>query len=263
MSTTLYRPFRLTTSYRPQGRPPGRPCASTTCRRRFPGPGPSSTCRSRSSRGTSTPWSGGNGSGKSTLIKILAGVYHADPGGTITVGDTDDRPPITPRRPRPGNWACTSCTRTRRSSRLCRWPRTWSSVTASPPTAVGLDPVAGAAPPDPGPARPVPDQRAPRGPGELPAAGRAGHGGHRPRPAGPGRAAHRGPRPRRADGVAAPGRGGPAHGCAEPVRGSRSDHLVREPPARRGDRHRRRGHGAARRASGRHPGRRPRSPRTA
>ncbi|MGH9016745.1 MAG: sugar ABC transporter ATP-binding protein [Acidimicrobiales bacterium] len=31
---------------------------------------------------------GGNGSGKSTLIKILAGVYHADAGGTITVGDT-------------------------------------------------------------------------------------------------------------------------------------------------------------------------------
>jgi ribose transport system ATP-binding protein len=31
---------------------------------------------------------GGNGSGTSTLIKILAGVYHADPGGTITVGDT-------------------------------------------------------------------------------------------------------------------------------------------------------------------------------
>ena len=31
---------------------------------------------------------GGNGSGKSTLIKILAGVYHAEPGGTITVGDT-------------------------------------------------------------------------------------------------------------------------------------------------------------------------------
>ncbi|HEY5250440.1 MAG TPA: sugar ABC transporter ATP-binding protein [Acidimicrobiales bacterium] len=31
---------------------------------------------------------GGNGSGKSTLIKILAGVYHGDAGGTITVGDT-------------------------------------------------------------------------------------------------------------------------------------------------------------------------------
>lgn len=29
---------------------------------------------------------GGNGSGKSTLIKILAGVYHADPGGTIELG---------------------------------------------------------------------------------------------------------------------------------------------------------------------------------
>lgn len=28
---------------------------------------------------------GGNGSGKSTLIKLLAGVYHADPGGTIEV----------------------------------------------------------------------------------------------------------------------------------------------------------------------------------
>lgn len=29
---------------------------------------------------------GGNGSGKSTLIKILAGVYHGEPGGTIEVG---------------------------------------------------------------------------------------------------------------------------------------------------------------------------------
>ena len=28
---------------------------------------------------------GGNGSGKSTLIKILAGVYQADPGGTIEI----------------------------------------------------------------------------------------------------------------------------------------------------------------------------------
>lgn len=32
---------------------------------------------------------GGNGSGKSTLIKILAGVYQADPGGTVTVGTAD------------------------------------------------------------------------------------------------------------------------------------------------------------------------------
>jgi ribose transport system ATP-binding protein len=30
---------------------------------------------------------GGNGSGKSTLVKVLAGVYHGDPGGRVTVGD--------------------------------------------------------------------------------------------------------------------------------------------------------------------------------
>ena len=29
---------------------------------------------------------GGNGSGKSTLVKLLAGVEHADPGGTFAVG---------------------------------------------------------------------------------------------------------------------------------------------------------------------------------
>jgi ribose transport system ATP-binding protein len=32
---------------------------------------------------------GANGSGKSTLIKILAGVYHGDPGGTIIVSGTE------------------------------------------------------------------------------------------------------------------------------------------------------------------------------
>jgi ribose transport system ATP-binding protein len=37
-------------------------------------------------RGTIHCLLGGNGSGKSTLIKILAGVYDADPGGTVTVG---------------------------------------------------------------------------------------------------------------------------------------------------------------------------------
>jgi ABC-type Fe3+/spermidine/putrescine transport system ATPase subunit len=32
---------------------------------------------------------GGNGSGKSTLIKILAGVYHGEPGGVISVDGAD------------------------------------------------------------------------------------------------------------------------------------------------------------------------------
>jgi ribose transport system ATP-binding protein len=32
---------------------------------------------------------GGNGSGKSTLIKILAGVYTADPGGTVRIGELE------------------------------------------------------------------------------------------------------------------------------------------------------------------------------
>jgi len=32
---------------------------------------------------------GGNGSGKSTLIKILAGVYRGDPGGTFVIGDRE------------------------------------------------------------------------------------------------------------------------------------------------------------------------------
>jgi ribose transport system ATP-binding protein len=40
-------------------------------------------------RGTIHALLGGNGSGKSTLIKILAGVYHGDPGGEIQVsGET-------------------------------------------------------------------------------------------------------------------------------------------------------------------------------
>jgi ribose transport system ATP-binding protein len=42
---------------------------------------------------------GGNGSGKSTLIKILAGIYTADPGGEIVVGATRFEPgQLTPAR---------------------------------------------------------------------------------------------------------------------------------------------------------------------
>lgn len=40
---------------------------------------------------------GGNGSGKSTLIKILSGVYQADPGGVLAVGDVEvDAKHVTP-----------------------------------------------------------------------------------------------------------------------------------------------------------------------
>jgi ribose transport system ATP-binding protein len=40
---------------------------------------------------------GGNGSGKSTLIKILSGVYQADPGGVLAVGDVEvDAEHVTP-----------------------------------------------------------------------------------------------------------------------------------------------------------------------
>ena len=81
---------------------------------------------------------GGNGSGKSTLIKIMAGVYNADPGGTITVGRRRAMPAdhTTPALG-PGRSGCTSCTRTRRSSPTCRWPRTWPSATASRPPRLG------------------------------------------------------------------------------------------------------------------------------
>jgi ribose transport system ATP-binding protein len=44
---------------------------------------------------------GGNGSGKSTLVKVLAGVEHADPGGTFEIGgqqlEADRMTPVTAR----------------------------------------------------------------------------------------------------------------------------------------------------------------------
>src|ERR1700683_2856884 len=44
---------------------------------------------------------GGNGSGKSTMVKLLAGVEHADPGGTFTIGShTVDAHRMTPAHAR-------------------------------------------------------------------------------------------------------------------------------------------------------------------
>jgi len=80
---------------------------------------------------------GGNGSGKSTLIKILAGVYQADHGGTIEVAGGRAPRRTTGARPAPSPPGCASCTRTRACSATSRWPRTWRSGTASRPLPAG------------------------------------------------------------------------------------------------------------------------------
>lgn len=49
-------------------------------------------------RGQVTALLGMNGSGKSTLIKILAGIYEPDPGGSLIVGDEELALPLSPAR---------------------------------------------------------------------------------------------------------------------------------------------------------------------
>lgn len=49
-------------------------------------------------RGQVTALLGMNGSGKSTLIKILAGIYEPDPGGSLTVDGKELTLPLTPAR---------------------------------------------------------------------------------------------------------------------------------------------------------------------
>ena len=180
----------------------------------------------------------------------------ATPAGTITVGGTTTRQRPDHARTRPRRRACTSCTRTRRCSRRCRWPTTSPSAAASRPPG-GVDPVAGASPAHPGPARPLRHRRVARHAG----AGRCG------RPSGPwwpscGRVQDQ---EGEHSGVLVLDEPTASLPRAEVIRlmgalnrfaRSRPDHPVRQPPPRRGHRHRRPGDGAARRAAGRHPRRR-------
>ena len=115
---------------------------------------------------------GGNGSGKSTLIKILAGVYHGDPGGTITVGDTTVAADhTTPAKARAMGLHF-----------VHQNPAVFPDLSVAENMVIGhgfdtsvVGSIRWRAPasPDPGPARPVRDQRASRHAGPVPAAGGA------------------------------------------------------------------------------------------
>ena len=124
--------------------------AIATCRRPSRAPGRSTTSRSTCAGRDPRP-------GRRQRVGQVH--PHQDPGRRVPrrrreapSASTAGRSPAertSPEAARDGR-ACTSCTRTRRCSPRCRWPRTWPSATASRRTAIGAHPVAGPAAAHPG-----------------------------------------------------------------------------------------------------------------